>query len=129
MADDRPRIYHNPRCSKSRETLQILEQQDTAPEIVEYLQTPPDADELRQIIALLGVPARELLRDGEDAYREAGLDAKDLDEIPKTPEKVVKGDPLDGTEDVVDQPAPTPAPSTPRAWSRSTRPAGVHAST
>ena len=80
MADDRPRIYHNPRCSKSRETLQILEQQDTAPEIVEYLQTPPDADELRQIIALLGVPARELLRDGEDAYREAGLDAKDLDD-------------------------------------------------
>ena len=80
MSDDKPVIYHNPRCSKSRETLQILEQNETAPEIIEYLKNPPDADELRRIIALLGIPARELLRDGEDAYQQAGLDARNLDD-------------------------------------------------
>ena len=80
MANQRPLIYHNPRCSKSRETLQILEDNNAAPEVVEYLQNPPDAGELRRIIALLGIPARELLRSGEDAYRQAGLDESDLDE-------------------------------------------------
>ena len=63
VAHDKPTIYHNPRCSKSRETLQILEENKTAPEIVEYLKDPPDADELRRIIALLGIPARELQAD------------------------------------------------------------------
>jgi arsenate reductase len=80
MASDRPIIYHNPACSKSRETLQILEDNTTSPEIIEYLENPPGADELRRIVALLGIPARDLLRSGEAAYADAGLDDGNLDD-------------------------------------------------
>ena len=65
-------IYHNPRCSKSRKTLELLESHGVTPTIVEYLETPPDADALRQIAQLLGVPLQELLRRGEDAFKDAG---------------------------------------------------------
>ena len=80
MTNDKPLIYHNPSCSKSRETLQILEDNNTSPEIIQYLDNPPGADELRRIIALLGIPARDLLRTGEAIYKEANLDENRLDE-------------------------------------------------
>ena len=80
MASDKPLIYHNPGCSKSRETLQILEDNDSNPEVIEYLENPPNTDELRRIIALLGIPARDLLRNGEAAYSDAGLDDDNLDD-------------------------------------------------
>ena len=66
-------IYHNPRCSKSRQTLAILEQNGITPDIVLYLETPPSADELTQILKKLGINARELLRKGEEAYKDLGL--------------------------------------------------------
>lgn len=65
------RIYHNSRCSKSRATLALLEGREV--EVVNYLDTPPDAAELKQLLKLLGIPARQLLRSGEDAYKELGL--------------------------------------------------------
>ncbi|MBA2078547.1 arsenate reductase (glutaredoxin) [Rhodanobacter sp. PCA2] len=65
------RIYHNNRCSKSRATLALLEGREV--EVVNYLDTPPDAAELKQLLELLGIPARQLLRSGEDIYRELGL--------------------------------------------------------
>ncbi len=68
------RIIHNPRCSKSRATLQILEDQGVEPEIILYLETPPDAEELKSILASLGLTPRELMRKGESEYREQGLD-------------------------------------------------------
>lgn len=72
------RIFHNPRCSKSRATLALLEERGLAPEIVRYLETPPSADELRSILELLGRSPRELTRTGESVYRELGLrDADD----------------------------------------------------
>lgn len=74
MPGQPPRIYHNPRCSKSRQTLDLLRARGIEPEIVEYLKTPPTADELRQILARLGLEPRDLMRDGEDDYRAAGLD-------------------------------------------------------
>ena len=80
MSDDRLVIYHNPQCSKSRETLQILEDHECNPDIVEYLQQPPDSDELKRIIALLGISARDLLRTTETAYLEAGLDHASISE-------------------------------------------------
>jgi len=80
MASEKPLIYHNPRCSKSRETLQILEENSAGHEIVEYLDNPPGADELRRIIKLLGIKARDLLRSGEAAYADAGLDDDKLDD-------------------------------------------------
>ena len=66
-------IYHNPRCSKSRQTLALLEENNIAPEVVEYLQNPPDAQTLGQILNLLGLQARELMRRKEAAYAENNL--------------------------------------------------------
>lgn len=65
-------IYHNPRCSKSRETLALIEGKGIAPRVVEYLKTPPSAAELTRILALLGKRPRDILRKKEAA--EAGLD-------------------------------------------------------
>jgi arsenate reductase len=62
-------IYHNPRCSKSRETLALLEQADAKPRIVEYLKTPPTAAELKVIVAKLGIEPEQLVRKGEDIYK------------------------------------------------------------
>lgn len=69
-------IYHNPRCSKSRETLALLEARGAAPRIVEYLKTPPDKAELQRLLKLLGMTPRQLLRAKE--AKEAGLDRPDL---------------------------------------------------
>jgi arsenate reductase len=68
------KIMHNPRCSKSRATLQLLKDRGVEPEIVLYLETPPDAEALRSILASLGRTPRELMRKGEYEYREQGLD-------------------------------------------------------
>ena len=65
------RIYHNSRCSKSRATLALLEGREV--KVVNYLDTPPDAAELGQLLKLLGIPARQLLRSGETVYKELGL--------------------------------------------------------
>lgn len=67
-------IYHNPRCSKSRATLKLLEERGQKPEIIEYLKTPPDAATLKKLLRQLDMKPRELLRDKETAYKEAGLD-------------------------------------------------------
>jgi len=73
-----PVLYHNPRCSKSRQTLALLQEKGIAPRVVEYLKTPPDAATLAELIGKLGIPAKALLRKGEDAYKELGL--KDVDD-------------------------------------------------
>jgi len=65
-------IYHNPRCSKSRQTLELLQANGVTPAIVEYLTAPPDAATLLQIAKLLDVPLADLLRRGEDEFRDAG---------------------------------------------------------
>lgn len=64
-------IYHNPRCSKSRQTLALLEERGLNPEIVEYLESPPDAPTLANILQQLGLRARELMRTGENEYQAA----------------------------------------------------------
>lgn len=68
------KIYHNPRCSKSRATLALIEQRGVEPEIIEYLKTPPSEDELRRVLKLLQIGPRDIMRKGEAAYREQGLD-------------------------------------------------------
>ena len=78
MSQDKPVIYHNPRCSKSRETLQLLEERDCDPEIIEYLDEPPTAEELQAIVSMLGITARELLRTTEQVYKDADLDDDSL---------------------------------------------------
>ncbi len=71
-------IYHNPRCSKSRQTLELLRRQGMEPRIIEYLKNPPDKSELKRLLNLLGLAPRELMRRKEDAYKANGLDAGDL---------------------------------------------------
>ena len=66
-------IYHNPRCSKSRQTLQLLQDRGIEPEIVEYLKMPPSPEQLDAVLAKLGMEPRALMRTKEAAYREAGM--------------------------------------------------------
>ncbi len=66
-------LYHNPRCSKSRDALALLRDQGIEPQIRLYLEQPPSAKELKQLLSLLGMGARELLRKGEEAYKVLGL--------------------------------------------------------
>ena len=66
-------IYHNPRCSKSRQTLALIEEKGITPKIVKYLETPPSAAELKRILKMLGLKARDIIRKSEEAYAELGL--------------------------------------------------------
>lgn len=70
---DKITIYHNPRCSKSRETLALLQAQGVEPTVVQYLQNPPDAATLEQLLKALNISARELLRTKEDEYKTLNL--------------------------------------------------------
>lgn len=67
-------IYHNPRCSKSRQTLALLEAQGVTPRIVEYLKTPPDRATIAALLRKLGIPARDLVRHKEPEFAALGLD-------------------------------------------------------
>lgn len=73
-------IFHNPRCSKSRTTLALLEARGIDPEIRLYLQDPPSAAELADILGKLGKKPRELMRKGEAEYKAQGLDDASLDD-------------------------------------------------
>ena len=73
-------IYHNPRCGKSRATLQLLQERGVAPEVVEYLSTPPDAKRLVALLKLLGLTPRALMRTGEAAYKDKNLADTGLDD-------------------------------------------------
>ncbi len=63
------KIYHNPRCSKSRQTLQLIKDADTEVEIVEYLQTPPTEEEIRDLVTGLNLPIEYLIRKNEEVYK------------------------------------------------------------
>lgn len=67
------KIYHNPRCTKSRLTLELLRSKSIDPEVIEYLQNPPGCEEISHILKLLKISARDLLRKGEVTYKELGL--------------------------------------------------------
>ncbi|EWC41840.1 arsenate reductase (glutaredoxin) [Pseudomonas stutzeri] len=73
-------LYHNPRCSKSRGALELLEARGLTPEIVRYLETPPSAHELEGLLGKLGLTARQLLRTGEDEYKSLDLANPELSE-------------------------------------------------
>ena len=73
-------IYHNPRCSKSRQTLEILNQQDVDTEIVLYLENPPSAEEVATILQKLGLSSRDIIRKGEEEYKLLNLKDQSLTE-------------------------------------------------
>jgi arsenate reductase len=71
-------ILHNPRCSKSRATLQLLQENGVEPEIILYQETPPSADQLTSILAKLNMQPRDLMRKSQSEYKEMGLDNQQL---------------------------------------------------
>ncbi|MBM7014624.1 arsenate reductase (glutaredoxin) [Enterobacter cloacae] len=78
---DAVKIYHNPRCSKSRDTLSLLKSNGIEPEVVLYLETPPDAQTIRQLLKMLDMSsARELMRQKEDLYKSLNLNDTHLTE-------------------------------------------------
>ncbi|TKB49028.1 arsenate reductase (glutaredoxin) [Ferrimonas sediminicola] len=70
---DTTRIWHNPRCSKSRQTLALLEERGITPEVYEYLKQAPSETELRRVLELLGLKPRQLMRTKEAEYKEQNL--------------------------------------------------------
>ncbi len=71
-------MFHNPRCSKSRQTLELLNENGVHPEIVKYLENPPTIEELKEILDMLGIGPRELMRKGEAEYKAQGLADENL---------------------------------------------------
>ncbi len=69
MMNEKITFYHNPRCTKSREALAILTEHGVTPEVVLYLETPPDSAQLKKIVAALGIRAEQLLRTKEELYK------------------------------------------------------------
>ena len=96
------KIWHNPRCSKSRASFALLDEKNIDAEVVNYLDTPPTEDELKALLVMLGMQPRELMRTKEDIYKELNLKAEDnnatlikaMAENPKLIERpiVIKGD-------------------------------------
>lgn len=72
--------FHNPRCTKSRGALALLAEHGVEPEVVAYLDAPPSTDDLRGLLRKLGLPARGLMRTGEDVYKQLGLADPSLSE-------------------------------------------------
>ena len=96
-------IYHNPRCSKSRQTLALLEDSGVAPTVILYLETPLSVAELKEVLAKLGMAPRDLMRKGEAEYKDNNLQDQSLSDadllaamarFPKLIERpiVIKGD-------------------------------------
>ena len=75
------KIYHNPRCSKSRQTLAIIQESGVEPEIVEYLEEPPSAQELDRILTLLDKSPQDVMRNGEAIYKELRLADQTLSRV------------------------------------------------
>ena len=73
-------IYHNPKCSKSRQTMALVEERGIKPTVVKYLETPPTATKLKALLSLLGMAPRELMRKNEAPYKELELAKVDLSE-------------------------------------------------
>lgn len=67
-------IYHNPQCGTSRNVLALIRNAGIEPEVIEYLKTPPTRDKLRELVAQMAVPVREVIRQKEAAYKDLGLD-------------------------------------------------------
>ncbi|MAL98892.1 arsenate reductase (glutaredoxin) [Hydrocarboniclastica marina] len=73
-------LYHNPRCSKSRQALALLEERNVQPTVVRYLETPPTVEELRSLLGQLNLTPRDIMRKKEEPYKTLGLDDADLDD-------------------------------------------------
>lgn len=104
------RLYHNPRCSKSRETLKLLEENGVHPEIVLYLESPPDARTIRSLLNMLKLKPRELMRTKETEYKDQGLgdaglsDADLIDAMVQTPKLIERPIFVNGKQAAIGRP-------------------------
>ncbi|MFT7879854.1 MAG: arsenate reductase (glutaredoxin) [Sulfurimonas sp.] len=73
-------IWHNPRCSKSRDSFKLLEEKGIDAEVIKYLDTPPTKEELKEVLKMLGMAPRELMRTKEEIYKELNLKEEEDDE-------------------------------------------------
>ena len=102
-------IYHNPKCTKSRQTLALLEEHGVKPQVIEYLKTPSTAAELKAIVAKLGIKPEQLVRKGEDVYKAnyAGktlTDAQWLEALAKHPILIERPIVISGSRAVIGRP-------------------------
>jgi arsenate reductase len=103
------KIFHNPKCSKSRATLALLQEHGVEPEIVEYLKVPPTAAELKAIVAKLGLKPEQLVRQGEDVYKahysgKTLTDAQWLEALAKHPILIERPIVVSGNRAVIGRP-------------------------
>ncbi len=102
-------IWHNPKCSKSREALKLLEEKGGTFEVFKYLDTPPSRDDIVALLGKLGLSARELMRTKEDLYKELGLanvsDERELiDALAAHPKLIERPIVIDGNQAVIGRP-------------------------
>lgn len=102
-------IYHNPKCTKSRGTLALLQEHGVEPKVIEYLKTPPSAAELKAIVAKLGIRPEELVRKGEELYKanyagKALTDAQWIDAMVKHPILIERPIVVSGARAVIGRP-------------------------
>ena len=102
-------IWHNPKCSKSREALQLLEEKGGTYEVFKYLDTPPSREEIVELLSKLGISARELMRTKEDLYKELGLahvsdEAKLIDALAEYPKLIERPIMIEGNRAVIGRP-------------------------
>lgn len=102
-------LYHNPRCSKSREALHLLEAKGETLEIIKYLENPPSYQELKQVIELLGIKPIDLVRKQEDIWKEKFKDIKLTDEeiitaMVENPKLIERPIAINGTHAVIGRP-------------------------
>ena len=104
------KIYHNPRCSKSRQTLALIQDAGVEPQVVEYMTTPPSSDELDGILKKLKMEPQQLVRTKESLYKELGLAGKDLtrkqwiDVLVKNPKLIERPIVVKGRQAVIGRP-------------------------
>lgn len=102
-------IWHNPKCSKSREALKLLEEKGADFEIFKYLDTPPSRDEIVELLSKLGISARELMRTKEDIYKELGLanvsdEEKLIDALAENPKLIERPIVIESNRAVIGRP-------------------------
>ncbi|MGA9045830.1 arsenate reductase (glutaredoxin) [Sulfuricurvum sp.] len=102
-------IWHNPKCSKSREVFKLLEEKGEAFEVFKYLDTPPSREEIVALLAVLEISARELMRTKEDLYKELGLakitnEAQLIDALVEYPKLIERPIVIEGNRAVIGRP-------------------------